>query len=80
MIHAKVILIDRSIAIIGSANLTYGSFDFLQETNVIFRKKSPVVTDLRMQLEKDITLSDLITFETIPTYNKFLAWFQRFFI
>ena len=46
MIHAKVILIDNSVAIIGSANLTYGSFDFLQETNVIFREKSQVVEDL----------------------------------
>jgi phosphatidylserine/phosphatidylglycerophosphate/cardiolipin synthase-like enzyme len=38
MIHAKAILIDDYVAILGSANLTYGSFDLLNETNAIFRQ------------------------------------------
>lgn len=80
MIHAKVILIDHSLAVIGSANLTYGSFDFFHETNVIFRGREWVVNDLAIQLSKDIVLSRRITFETIPVYNRWLAWIERIFI
>lgn len=80
MIHAKVTLIDDSVAIIGSANFTYGSFDLLHETNAIFRGRTPVVASLAAQLEKDITLSRLITFDSIPSYMRLLSWFQSIFI
>ena len=80
MIHAKVTLIDASIAIIGSANFTHGSFDILHETNAIFRGKNEVVRSLVVQLDQDITLSRQITLETIPPYLRFLAWFQSLFI
>lgn len=80
MIHAKVILIDESVAIIGSANLTYGSFDLLHETNAIFREKTSVVRDLAVQLEQDIIRSKKITLDTIPSYRRVFAWFQRIFI
>lgn len=81
MVHAKVTLIDASIAIIGSANFTRGSFDILHETNAIFRgEESEVVRSLVVQLDQDITLSRQITLETIPPYLRFLAWFQSLFI
>lgn len=80
MIHAKVILIDRSVAIIGSANLTYGSFDFLHETNAIFRGKNGVVSLLADQLERDISLSRKVLLATIPKYSLILAWIQKWFI
>ena len=81
MIHAKVTLIDVSVAIIGSANFTRGSFDILHETNAIFRgDESEVVRSLVVQLDQDINLSRQITLETIPPYLRFLAWFQSLFI
>ena len=80
MIHAKVILIDESVAIIGSANLTYASFDFLHETNAIFRGSDGVVKDLGVQLQKDIGSSTKITEKNIPSYSRLMAWFQAIFI
>ena len=80
MIHAKVILIDSSVAIIGSANLTYGSFDIFHETNVIFRQERGVIDMLSSQLEKDIGQSTQLSFATIPSYSRTLAFFERIFI
>ena len=80
MIHAKVTLIDASVAIIGSANFTHGSFDILHETNAIFRGESEVVRSLVMQLDQDIKASRQITLESIPSYLRLLAWFQSIFI
>lgn len=77
MIHAKALLIDQSIAIIGSANLTYGSFDHLHETNVIFRGKSKVVQTLAHQLQEDIEKSTRLTLRTVPEYYRILALIQR---
>ena len=68
MIHAKAILIDGTKAIIGSANLTYGSFDHLNETNLIFRQKNHAVEQLREQFQKDIAESKKLTPATIPRY------------
>lgn len=79
-IHSKVIVIDRKVAILGSANLTYGSFDLLSETNAIFRQADGVVHDLVEQLEKDFAYCTKLTLETIPPYKKWLAWIQKIFI
>jgi cardiolipin synthase A/B len=79
-IHAKVIVIDRKVAILGSANLTYGSFDLLSETNAIFRQTDGVVYDLVEQLEKDFAYCTKVTLESIPPYKKWLAWIQKIFI
>ncbi len=79
-IHAKVIVIDRYTAIIGSANLTYGSFDLLSETNAIFRWTSGVVHDLLTQIETDLTYTTKLTLDTIPPYKKWMAWVQKIFI
>ncbi len=80
MVHAKVILIDESVAIIGSANLTYGSFDFLHETNAIFRGNDAVISSLSVQIQKDISISRQVEFTTIPSYFRWLAWIQSIFI
>ncbi|MDD2566086.1 MAG: phosphatidylserine/phosphatidylglycerophosphate/cardiolipin synthase family protein [Candidatus Gracilibacteria bacterium] len=80
MIHAKVMVIDEKVAIIGSANLTYGSFDILNETNAIFRQKDGVVKELLIQLDTDIKNCEKITLNNIPKYNKWFAKFQKIFI
>ena len=75
-IHAKVIVIDSSTAIIGSANLTYGSFDLLKETNAIFRQRNGVVESLLTQFEKDIHYCKKIQHANVPSYRESLAWIQ----
>lgn len=79
-IHAKVIVIDRCTAILGSANLTYGSFDLLSETNAIFRQTDGVVRDLITQMEEDLTYCTKLSLDTIPPYKKWMAWIQKIFI
>lgn len=79
-IHAKAIVIDEVTAILGSANLTYGSFDLLSETNAIFRGSDGVVRDLLTQIEEDLTYSTKLTLDTIPPYKKWMAWVQKIFI
>ncbi|EKE29915.1 MAG: hypothetical protein ACD_2C00073G0003 [uncultured bacterium (gcode 4)] len=80
MIHAKVILIDEFTSIIGSANLTKGSFELLHETNAVFRQKNWITKDLLNQLKKDMKSSTRITLKTIPKYNRWFAWLQKLFI
>lgn len=80
MIHAKAILIDDSVAILGSANLTYGSFDFLNETNAIFRQTDGVVAELREQLREDMSYCYQVTLTTLPPHNRYLAWIQKILI
>ncbi len=79
-IHAKVIVIDGHTAILGSANLTYGSFDLLSETNAIFRGVDWVVHDLLAQIQVDLTHCQKITLNTLPPYKKWMAWIQKIFI
>lgn len=80
MIHAKVILIDKTTAILGSANLTRGSFDLVSETTAIFRQKNKIALQLLKQLEKDLRYCSPITLESLPPYKHWLAWLEKIFI
>lgn len=80
MIHAKVMVIDEEVSIIGSANLTNWSFNILKETNAIFRQKDWVTKELLTQLKLDLKNCEKITLDNIPKYNKILARIQRIFI
>jgi len=80
MIHSKAMVIDETTAIIWSGNLTYGSFDLLHETNAVFRWDNSIVHEIIKQIIQDLTYSKKITLETIPSYNKWLAWIQMLLI
>jgi cardiolipin synthase len=80
MIHAKVILIDEITAILGSANLTHGSFNLLSETSAIFRQKNGISKHLLKQLEKDLRYCSPITLDNLPPYRRWWAWVQKIFI
>ncbi|MFH0776327.1 MAG: phosphatidylserine/phosphatidylglycerophosphate/cardiolipin synthase family protein [Patescibacteria group bacterium] len=80
MIHAKVIVIDKAVAIIGSANLTGCSFNLLSETNAIFRQKDGIVRELLAQVQKDLHHCVPVTLANIPPYRRWLAWWQKIFI
>ena len=73
-------VIDAYTSIIGSANLTYGSFDLLRETNAIFREEDGITKQLMDQIESDLTHCTKVSLTTIPKHNIFLAWIQRLFI
>jgi cardiolipin synthase len=80
MIHAKVIVIDDTTTIMGSANLTSNSFHFLNETNAIFRSKTGITKEVLRQIKKDLWYCTPITFQTIPPYNRWKAAIERIFI
>ena len=80
MIHAKVIVIDETTTIMGSANLTPNSFHFLNETNAIFRSKTGITKEVLRQIKKDLLYCTPITVQTIPPYNRFRAVIEKMFI
>lgn len=58
MVHAKIILVDRSVAFIGSANLIPSSLDQMGEVNVLVRgKHKSAVRKLRDVLRRDLLRS-----------------------
>ncbi|MDD2487703.1 MAG: phosphatidylserine/phosphatidylglycerophosphate/cardiolipin synthase family protein [Candidatus Gracilibacteria bacterium] len=80
MIHSKVILIDNEVAIMGSSNLTYNSFNILRETNAFFRKGNPVAKELGIQLKEDLKYTKRIYASDVPKYKKWLAIIEEIFI
>lgn len=55
-IHAKTLVIDDSLSIIGSANLDYRSFDLNFEVNVLIYDQK-TAEELRIHFEEDLTCS-----------------------
>lgn len=80
MIHAKVLVMDSYTTIIGSANLTLGSFDLLNEINAIFRGKNGITKSVLTQIKKDLHQSTHITFSSIPLYKHWRARLEKFLI
>ncbi len=80
MIHAKVIIIDEETSIIGSANLTPNSFDYLNETNAVIRKRKGITEALLNQITADLKVSHLVDIHSIPPFNRLRAWFEKIFI
>jgi len=58
IVHGKVIMVDRSVAFVGSANLMTNSLDSMGEANVVIRgKHRRALQKLRLVLRKDILKS-----------------------
>lgn len=55
--HSKVLLVDSSVAFLGSANLYKGSLDDMGEVNVLIRGRFRVLWALKEMLRKDILKS-----------------------
>jgi cardiolipin synthase len=81
MIHAKVILIDGTVAAVGSANLTPRSMKTSREVTMFFHGKSdhPFVSRLRENLQADMAISEEIkTPFNLGRDDKIKAFFGKY--
>ena len=79
MIHAKAILIDNKIGLVGSNNIDARSFDLNAEVSLSFDKKE-MLGDLRTITE--IWKKDAVLFQYDANserwYHKFFEWLVKF--
>jgi cardiolipin synthase len=77
MIHGKILLVDRTRAFIGSANLIASSLDRMGEVNVLLEgRMSHAVAKLREVLRQDILKSKPVHHVRIFWIQRWLAWMQ----
>jgi cardiolipin synthase len=77
LLHAKTMVIDREVALIGSANLDRRSFELNFENNVLFA--DPVfASELRERQNAFIAQSDRITREEVAGYGLLARLWQNF--
>lgn len=55
--HSKIVLIDSSVAFLGSANLYKGSLDEMGEVNVLIRGRIRALWNLKEMLRQDVLVS-----------------------
>jgi cardiolipin synthase len=79
MIHAKAIVIDNKTVLLGSANLTYGSFVIMRETLLIIDQEA-LAKKLQASMSEHIEQSELITQKNLPSYSRWRAWIEWYFI
>lgn len=73
--HAKIILVDKDKAFLGSANLMTNSLDEMGEVNVLLRGRLRALRTLRDSLRQDVLKSRVIT--SLPPFlwmSRWLAW------
>jgi cardiolipin synthase len=68
LLHAKTMVVDRKIALIGSANIDRRSFELNFENNVLFSDPDFAAAILQRQKEY-IAQSDAVTAEQIRSYG-----------
>lgn len=69
--HSKIVLIDSSIAFLGSANLYKGSLDEMGEVNVLIRGRIRALWSLKEMLRQDVLVSRPLSGPPA------LLWFSR---
>jgi cardiolipin synthase len=84
-LHAKAMLVDNEIFVIGSPNFDYRSFRYMHEI-VLIGRDSGIVNQLGRHLRETISHSEAFNFEkwlTRPRLQKFIEWlllpFRHFF-
>ncbi len=76
-LHAKILLVDRKRAFIGSANLMTSSIDEMGEVNVLITRPSRAVARLREVLRADIMRSrPLLSPSKFRWFIRWLAWLK----
>lgn len=75
-VHAKTIAIDDQIAIIGTANLDYRSFDLNFEVNTIVYN-SETTQELRQHFEEDLLDAEELNKEKWMNRNKIRTFFEK---
>jgi len=78
LFHGKIILVDRSKAFVGSANLMKSSIDEMGEVNVLLEGRTePAIQKLRDVLREDILISQpMTTLPRFPWVGRWLAWLK----
>jgi len=80
-VHAKTMVIDNEIAIVGTANMDVRSFDLNFEVNAIVYDEE-ITNELRTAFYKDLEVSTIIDLKewlSRPTYYRFLDKLARLF-
>lgn len=73
--HAKIILVDRTQAFLGSANLMRSSLDDMGEVNVLVRGRRRALKKIRESLRHDILLSHPMNVKPpLLWLSKWMAW------
>ncbi|MEY4953102.1 MAG: hypothetical protein RL299_1526, partial [Pseudomonadota bacterium] len=70
LLHAKTMIADGEVGLIGSANLDRRSFELNFENNVLFAD-APLAGQIRARQDEWIAQSDRISAETVRRYNMF---------
>ena len=81
VLHAKTVVADGQLAIIGSTNFDFRSFNFNAECNVLFHDREMAAT-MEQAFERDLELSlevDMATWQARSVWTRTLAWLSRRF-
>lgn len=75
-VHAKTMVIDDDLAIVGSANMDYRSFDLNFEVNAIVYSKK-IAAQLTRAFENDLCVSELINAKTWLNRPKYVHLWEK---
>ena len=81
VLHAKTVVADGQVGIIGSTNFDFRSFDFNAECNVLFQDER-IAGELEAAFEHDLLASlpvDEATWASRPRLARIVAWLARRF-
>ncbi|MCC6925325.1 cardiolipin synthase [Novosphingobium sp.] len=76
LLHAKTMIADSEVGLIGSANLDRRSFELNFENNVLFANPD-FAAQIRARQDQWIAQSDRITHDTVARYNMFRRLWQN---
>jgi cardiolipin synthase A/B len=77
LLHAKTMVVDRRIGLIGSANLDRRSFELNFENNILFDDAS-LASELRSRQDDYLGQCDRVTREEVASYGVALRLWQNF--
>jgi cardiolipin synthase len=64
LLHAKTMVVDRAIGLVGSANLDRRSFELNFENNILFADRD-FAGEIRKRQDEYLSISDRVTAETL---------------
>lgn len=76
LLHAKTMVVDGEVGLIGSANLDRRSFELNFENNVLFAN-ADLASQIRTRQDQWIAQSERISAETVKRYNLFRRLWQN---
>jgi cardiolipin synthase len=76
LLHAKTMVVDRCVGLIGSANLDRRSFELNFENNILFDDRA-FAGELRARQDQYLAQCDRVTFEDVDNYGLVLRLWQN---